>query len=158
MGMRDIDLYSRLLDISEPWSVSLVEIDTPNKSVTVTVCLDATAPLTCPHCGRVSPRYDSRRRSWRHLDTMQFQTMLEADIPRVTCGDHGVVQLPVPWAEPGSRFTAMFSALVIDWLRVAAANAVAMIRRSICLEKGGAVLVMQLCRCEPYRQKVLPQS
>jgi transposase len=56
---------------------------------------------------------------------MQFQTMLEADIPRVTCGDHGVVQLPVPWAEPGSRFTAMFEALVIDWLKVAPANAVA---------------------------------
>ena len=123
--MRDTDLYSRLLGISEPWSVSLVEIDTPNKSVTVTVRLDATAPLTCPHCGQVSPRYDSRRRSWRHLDTMQFQTMLEADIPRVTCGDHGVVQLPVPWAEPGSRFTAMFEALVIDWLKVAPANAVA---------------------------------
>jgi transposase len=67
---------------------------------------------------------------------MQFQTMLEADIPRVTCGDHGVVQLPVPWAEPGSRFTAMFEALMIDWLKVASANAVAMIRRSICLEKG----------------------
>jgi hypothetical protein len=27
--MRDTDLYSRLLDISEPWSVSLIEIDTP---------------------------------------------------------------------------------------------------------------------------------
>lgn len=94
--MRDTDLYSRLLDISEPWSVTLVEIDAPNKSVTVTVRLDADAALTCPHCGQPSPRYDSRQRSWRHLDTMQFQTILNAEIPRIQCRDHGVVQLPVP--------------------------------------------------------------
>jgi transposase len=31
----------------------------------------------------------------------------------------------VPWAEPGSRFTALFEALAIDWLKTASIQAVA---------------------------------
>ena len=33
------------------------------------------------------------------------------------CPEHGVVTTSVPWAEPNSGFTAMFEALVIDWLK-----------------------------------------
>lgn len=122
--MRDTDLYARMLGIAEPWRVTVVELDTTGKTVTITVRLDADANVRCPHCGRISPRYDTRQRSWRHLDTMQFQTMLEADVPRVQCSEHGVTQISIPWAEGGSRFTSMFEALVIDWLKVASTRAV----------------------------------
>ena len=37
---------------------------------------------------------------------------------------HGIRQAKVPWAEPGSGFTALFEALAISWLKVAAVNAV----------------------------------
>jgi len=40
-------------------------------------------------------------------------------VPRVSCEEHGVVQVSVPWAEGGSRFTALFESLVIDWLKEA---------------------------------------
>jgi hypothetical protein len=33
-------------------------------------------------------------------DTCQFTTWIEADVPQVQCGTHGVKQLRVPWAEP----------------------------------------------------------
>ena len=105
--------------------MTLVEVDTTSKAVTVHVRLDSSTPVHCPHCGKPSPRYDHRERRWRHLDTMQFQTILQADVPRVNCSEHGVVQMQVPWAEPGSSFTAMFEALVIDWLLVASTSAVA---------------------------------
>jgi transposase len=36
-----------------------------------------------------------------------------------------VHQVTVPWGEPGSRFTALFEALAIDWLKEASASAVA---------------------------------
>src|SRR3990172_2290947 len=39
-----------------------------------------------------------------------------ARIPRVQCGEHGVVQVKVPWAEPRSRFTRLFERLVLDVL------------------------------------------
>jgi len=37
----------------------------------------------------------------------------------VKCAEHGVVTVTVPWAEPGSGFTVLFEALVIDWLKEA---------------------------------------
>ena len=48
-----------------------------------------------------------------------------ADVPRVKCKEHGVVTVSVPWAEPGSGFTALFEALVIDGLKEASVAAVA---------------------------------
>ena len=47
---------------------------------------------------------------------MQFTTWIEAEVPRVECATHGVKQLRVPWAEPGSQFTALFERLAIDRL------------------------------------------
>jgi transposase len=56
---------------------------------------------------------------------MQYRTILVADVPRVQCDKHGVVQITVPWSDPKSRFTALFEALVIDWLKEASFSAVA---------------------------------
>ncbi|MEF8980187.1 helix-turn-helix domain-containing protein, partial [Thiohalorhabdus sp.] len=43
----------------------------------------------------------------------------------MNCPEHGVRQVDVPWAEAGSGFTALFEALVIDWLKEASIQAVA---------------------------------
>jgi len=59
------------------------------------------------------------------LDTCQYRTILSAEIPRCNCPEHGVHQIAVPWSDPGSRFTALFEALVIDWLKVTSMSAVA---------------------------------
>src|SRR5215831_21198662 len=48
---------------------------------------------------------------------MQFTTWIEADVPRMDCGTYGVKQVRVPWAEPGSQFTALFERLAIDLRR-----------------------------------------
>ena len=47
-----------------------------------------------------------------------------AEVPRVKCPQHCVVMVKVPWAESGSGFTALYEALVIDWLKAAAIQAV----------------------------------
>lgn len=72
----------------------------------------------------VAPGYDTRERKWRHLDTYQFQTVLAAAVPLINCPEHGVRQIRVPWAEEGSRFTALFEALAIDWLKAGSITAV----------------------------------
>lgn len=122
--MRDKDLYAQILGIKSPWQVSRVELAVSEGEVTVHVEQEEGAKLCCPTCGQISPGYDSRKRRWRHLDTCQYKTILVADVPRVRCKEHGVVTMSVPWAEPGSGFTALFEALVIDWLKEASISAV----------------------------------
>ncbi len=77
------------------------------------------ALLNCPACGAASqPVHDRLRRSWRHLDFFQFEAWLHADVPRVGCGGCGkATQLSVPWARPGSGFTAAFEALALALCR-----------------------------------------
>ncbi len=124
--MRDIDLNTRILGIQALWQVTDVEVDTcPRRQVAVHVERKTGAQLCCPTCGKPAPGYDSRRRRWRRLDTCQYKTNLEADVPRVECPEHGVMTTSAPWAEPNSDFTAMFEALVIDWLKEASTAAVA---------------------------------
>lgn len=115
--MNDKKLYEQILGISAPWHVEDVELKLGEGQVLIRVEGSAAAQV-CPECGERCPRYDSDERRWRHLDTCQYRTILIAKVPRISCKDHGVKQVKVPWAEERSRFTAMFEALVIDWLHV----------------------------------------
>jgi len=42
-------------------------------------------------------------RQWRHLDTCQFETVIQARIPQLKYSDGTVEELTVPWAERYSR-------------------------------------------------------
>jgi transposase len=122
--MRDHELYARILGIQPPWRVHDVKLRLEAGEVQIYVTGDR-AGFACPSCGKACSGYDSRERRWRHLDTCQYRTIVIAEVPRVRCEEHGVVQVAVPWAEPGSRFTALFEALAIDWLHEASMSAVA---------------------------------
>ncbi len=114
--MRDFELYQAVLGLRAPWTVVKVELDVTRQQVTVTVEAGL-GPYPCPKCQEAVPGYDRKRRRWRHLDTCQFTTWIQADVPRVSCPAHGVKQITVPWAEQGSQFTAWFERLAIDLLR-----------------------------------------
>ena len=122
--MRDKELYARIVGIEAPWRVEDVELNLQQGEVVVRVAHDG-GPLRCPECGRLASRYDTRQRRWRHLDTCQYRTILAAEVPRVQCEHHKVKQIEVPWSESRSRFTALFEAVVIDWLQEATTAAVA---------------------------------
>ncbi len=122
--MRDKELYTQILGIQTPWKVSDIELDLKAGEVKVYVQHKPGTRLACPKCGTRCPGYDKRRRQWRHLDTCQLKTLLVAELPRVQCAEHGVVSVHVPWSEPGSGFTALYEALVIDWLKEASIQAV----------------------------------
>jgi transposase len=122
--MRDRELYATILGLSAPWKVVDVDLEPDQQMVDVHVEAAGVRRLPCPECAEPCPKRDHRVRRWRHLDTCQYRTTLVAKVPRVECPTHGVLQVKVPWAETGSRFTALFEAIAIDWLREASANAV----------------------------------
>lgn len=116
--MQDTALYQYLLGLQSPWTVSRVNLDVTGQRVDVWAGHPEDVAWTCPHCSIPLPLYDhAEERAWRHLDSCQFQPYLHARIPRVACGEHGVVQVLVPWATPRSRFTLLFERLAIDVLQ-----------------------------------------
>lgn len=111
--MDEKSLYAHILNLSAPWQVKSLSLDENAASVTVTVGIAENTQLTCPACGKSCPVHDHRHRKWRHLDTCQFATIVEASVPRVMCPKHGCQTLPVPWAGPGSRYTLLFESFVL---------------------------------------------
>jgi len=121
--MDETNLYESILDIAKPWFVEHVELK--NNTVHVYVCCDDHVKLRCAVCDKEACRYDSKPRTWRHLDTCQYQTFIHCDIPRTDCPKHGALQIEVPWAQKNRRFTLLFENTVIDWLQELSINAVA---------------------------------
>ena len=111
------EFYTNLLGITDPWEVIAIKRDSKTREVTAIVALKANLPLLCPICGALSKLHDHRSRRWRHLDSCNHKTIVEADIPRVECAEHGVKQVAVTWALKGSHFTAEFESTVLLWLK-----------------------------------------
>jgi len=115
--MQDTELYRHLLGIEKPWTVTRVELAVKEHRVDVFVEHKAGQEFTCPECDQKLGVYDhAEERTWRHLDSCHFATVLRARIPRVECPAHGVRQARVPWAEPRSRFTLLFERFAISVL------------------------------------------
>jgi transposase len=126
MGMEDRELYRRILGIEDPWYVASVDLRLQPQQVHVYLAHEDLPSWPCAECAAPSPLYDHQaERQWRHLDTCQYRTILHAEPPRSECPQHGVRVVGLPWAEAGSRFTALFEGLAIAWLKSASQQAVA---------------------------------
>lgn len=105
--------YSVLLGLDAAWIVSDVSLSLEENRVEITVT-HVGGSVACPECGTGCTIADhAPERTWRHLDTMQFETRLRARVPRTDCKACGVKTTSVPWAGKHSRFTLMFEAFAI---------------------------------------------
>lgn len=115
--MQDTTLFETILGLHAPWHISRVELNPSAQRVDLWAAHDDTR-WSCPECGQSLVCWDhAEERTWRHLDTCQFQTHVHARVPRVRCPTHGVKQVRIPWAEPRGRFTLLMERLVIDVIR-----------------------------------------
>jgi transposase len=93
----------------------------------------------CGVCRRRCPGFDlgEGRRRWRALDLGTTFAYVEADAPRASCREHGVVVCAVPWARHRSRFTRAFEDQAA-WLAVhCSKSAVAQLMRISWRTVGG---------------------
>ena len=112
--------YSQALGLIEPWKVTSVSLDTAARTLDIEVLFDA-RQAACLECAAMCNIHDLReRRSWRHLDMMQFTTTIHAQAPRINCTEHGVKTITVPWADAHSRFTLLFEYFAIEVLQATA--------------------------------------
>jgi len=111
--MSDAKVYSALLRLRDPWYISKIDVDVAAEEAHVFIA-HRHDRLPCPECGkRCNVRDHGEERTWRHLDLWQAKTYLHAAMPRTDCPTHGVLTVPVPWAEPNARFTMAFEARAI---------------------------------------------
>lgn len=130
--MRNARVWQRLLGLVAT-VIEWIEMETDpgGELLVVAVRPGKGVRRLCGRCRRRAPWYDRGpgRRRWRHLDFGTVRVMLEADVPRVNCPEHGPTVIAVPWARHASRFTTGFEDTAA-WLAArAAASTVAQLLR-----------------------------
>jgi transposase len=111
-GVQDHELYRRILGIEAARYVDSVDLKLEAGEIHVFLRHHEMIDLACPERGAACNLYDHQpERRWRHLDSSQYQTILHAEPTPTQCRDHGVKVIKLPWAEPSSRFTALFEGL-----------------------------------------------
>ena len=103
-------LWARLLGLVNAVVEDVVFDDGDDGCIVVSVRPRKATRRRCGRCGKRCPGYDQGegRRRWRALDLGTIRAFLEADSPRVRCGEHGVVAAQVPWARHGAGHTYAF--------------------------------------------------
>ena len=113
--MKDSEFFEQALGLSEPWQVTAVALDLNAKKVEVTIACMQKVWADPESRERLHIHgYETRR--WRHLDTMQFETVLVAEVPRVKYPDGRTELVSVPWAARKGRFTLMFEGWAVQVL------------------------------------------
>jgi len=117
--VKDTDLYQQVLGLDKPWQVREVKLELAAKRVTVIIECDRGVRWGDPADGSRAHIQGWTKRQWRHLDTCQFETVLEAEVPSVKYADGRVEEVAVPWAERYSRVSKLMQAFVIRVLEAA---------------------------------------
>jgi transposase len=116
--MHDLDLFQQALGLGEPWEVVEVKFDAELRRLDLRVDFRKGARFPCPECGAAGCKvHDTESHTWRHLNFFQHEAYLTARVPRVICGEHGTLQVQVPWARERSDFTLLFEALVMAMVK-----------------------------------------
>jgi transposase len=108
--------YTQSLGLQAPWRVVSIVIDGNLKEVQVRVECAAGEAWADPDTRTRALIKDWQERTWRHLDTCEYQTVISARVPRVVLSNGQTQTVQVPWAEPKGRFTKRFETSVIELL------------------------------------------
>ena len=123
--MESTALFEMALGLTGGWKVVKSEFKGEPKKLEIYLDFEAGQKFECPEGGERSGVHDTVEKRWRHLNFFQYECELVARVPRVKCEKHGVRQVAVPWARPGSGFTLMFEAAVMLLAREMPVSAVA---------------------------------
>lgn len=109
----DINTMSLMLGITKPWILYKAEID-ENMDLHVYVKFERGSKFTCAECEKMCPVYDTKEKTWRHLNCFEHKTFIHCKVPRIKCDKHGVHMVDVPWANGSTGFTILFENFVMQ--------------------------------------------
>lgn len=117
MPMQSTEFYQQILGISSPWKIVKVELDMEAKRVVIRTEVDRKTKWYHPDTQLPASLHKWTERTWRHLDTCQFETLIIADVPSVKHKDGSIEEIAVPWAGRYQRHTKLLAQAVIMWLQ-----------------------------------------
>ncbi len=113
-------MFGAALGLASPWQVTSVHFDDVLGKLEIGLDFPRGSRFACPMEGcseSACPVHDTAEKRWRHLDFFEHQAFLIARVPRVSCGEHGIHLVAVPWARPGSGFTLLMEVAMLTFAK-----------------------------------------
>lgn len=124
--MKHEELFTVALGLDEKLYVKEIDFNEALGELHLYIDFKKGSRFTCPACGKKDQAiHDTKEKTWRHLNFFQFKTYIHFRTPRISCHEDGVRLIDVPWAKPGSGFTLLFEAMVLQLARVMAVSQIA---------------------------------
>jgi transposase len=148
--VRTVSVFRRLVGVEQA-TVTAVEVEEDESGPLLVVWLRPwkRQRSRCGRCQRRCPGYDQGTpgRRWRSVDLGLVRTLVQADLPRVRCPEHGVVAAHVPWAEHGAGHTRVFDQQVA-WLAVKTSKSAVTELMRVAWRTVGAIVTRVWTRAE----------
>jgi len=114
--MNSETLFSMALGLHPPWQVKDVTFSTDELARSeLHLHIDfAPGSRFLDDANNLCPVHDTVKRQWQHLSFFEHTCYLHCAVPRIITADGKVRTVDVPWARPGSGFTALCG---IEWVK-----------------------------------------
>jgi transposase len=112
--MENIELFTRALEIPEPWHIERLEFKKVENTSELHIELSHDRGVKFEYEGSDCPVYDHQPRSWQHMNFFQHRCYIYCNVPRVMAPNGKVKLVSVPWAQKGSGFTLLFEAQLMN--------------------------------------------
>ena len=152
------ELFQLALNVTDPWFVSDINFDIESKKLNVYIDFKKGSTFSYEHIeyktetkkeiidniekdittkieiGRETfnnlKAYDTKNKSWRHLNFFEYECYLHARVPRVKLPNGKVKLIKTPWEGLSNGFTLLFEALLIQLCQAMPTNQVAKITKT----------------------------
>jgi len=111
------DIFEQALNLESPWYIKSTNFDYENKRLDIEIDFERGAKFEYVNTeGEIKEGsvYDTKNKSWRHLNFFQHECYLNARIPRIIKEDNKVEMIVPPWDGEMKGFTLLFEAMLLQ--------------------------------------------
>ncbi len=116
--MTQEELFSAAIGISAPWFIESINLELDKGELNIDVSFERGTEFEYidEETGEIESykAYDTKIKTWRHMNFFQYRCFLRARIPRVKISSGKVKQINPPWAGKTSGFTLLFEAFILQ--------------------------------------------
>ena len=111
IGFNSDQLFTTALQLEEPWYVEKTEFK--NEELHMYIAFKKGFKFKTKNNQEGTTAHDTIKKTWRHLNFFQYKAYIHCDVPRIK-HENSINMVEVPWSRPGSGFTLLFEALIIE--------------------------------------------
>ncbi len=113
--MNSGEIFALALGLQSPWEIKEISFKKTDACKELHISIDFKRGSKFPDSkGQACEVYDTKQKTWRHLNFFEHSCYLHCRVPRIRTSDGKTHLIDVPWARAGSGFTLLFEAYVMS--------------------------------------------